>query len=113
MKDYRKKNPDYEYTITFDERNHQVNIHLCKDGERYIPQANGNTVGIDVNCKHNLFSYRMKQFTTMTVNSSMISVNYLMKLTNLKQRIKNTKSVNVNNRNLILSNPKWLSLSSN
>ena len=56
MKDYRKKNPDYEYTITFDERNHQVNIHLCKDGERYIPQANGSTVGIDVNCKHNLFS---------------------------------------------------------
>ena len=56
MKDYRKKNPDYEYAITFDERNHQVNIHLCKDGERYIPQANGNTVGIDVNCKHNLFS---------------------------------------------------------
>lgn len=56
MKDYRKKNPDYEYTITFDERNHQVNIHLCKDGERYIPQANGNAVGIDVNCKHNLFS---------------------------------------------------------
>ena len=56
MKDYRKKNPDYEYTITFNEKEHQVNIHLCKDGERYIPQANGNTVGIDVNCKHNLFS---------------------------------------------------------
>ena len=56
MKDYKKKNPDYEYTITFNEKEHQVNIHLCKDGERYIPQANGNTVGIDVNCKHNLFS---------------------------------------------------------
>lgn len=56
MKDYRKKNPDYEYTITFNEKEHQVNIHLCKDGERYIPQANGETVGIDVNCKHNLFS---------------------------------------------------------
>lgn len=56
MKDYRKKNPDYEYTITFNEKEHQVNIHLCKDGERYIPQANGNTIGIDVNCKHNLFS---------------------------------------------------------
>ena len=56
MKDYKKKNPDYEYTLTFDENKHQVNIHLCKDGERYIPQANGNTVGIDVNCKHNLFS---------------------------------------------------------
>lgn len=56
MKDYRKKNPDYEYTITFNEKKHQVNIHLCKDGERYIPQVNGSTVGIDVNCKHNLFS---------------------------------------------------------
>ena len=56
MKDYRKKNPDYEYTITFNEKEHQVNIHLCKDGERHIPQQNGNTIGIDVNCKHNLFS---------------------------------------------------------
>lgn len=56
MKDYRKKNPDYEYTVTFDEKKHQVNIHLCKDGERYIPKANGETIGIDVNCKHNLFS---------------------------------------------------------
>lgn len=56
MNDYRKKNPDYEYTITFNEKEHQVNIHLCKDGERYIPQVNGNTIGIDVNCKHNLFS---------------------------------------------------------
>lgn len=56
MNDYKKKNPDYEYTITFNEKEHQVNIHLCKDGERYIPQVNGSTVGIDVNCKHNLFS---------------------------------------------------------
>lgn len=56
MKDYRKKNPDYEYTITFNEKEHQVNIHLCKDGKRYIPQTNGDTIGIDVNCKHNLFS---------------------------------------------------------
>ena len=56
MNDYRKKSPDYEYTITFNEKKHQINIHICKDGERYIPQANGNTIGIDVNCKHNLFS---------------------------------------------------------
>ena len=56
MKDYRKNNPDYEYTIKFNERERQVNIHLCKDGERYIPRPNGNTIGIDVNCKHNLFS---------------------------------------------------------
>ena len=56
MKDYRKSNPDYKYTITFNEKKHQVSIYLCKDGERYIPQVNGKTVGIDVNCKHNLFS---------------------------------------------------------
>ena len=56
MKDYRKKNPDYEYTLAFNEKEHQVNIHLCKDGERYIPQVKGKTIGIDVNCKHNLFS---------------------------------------------------------
>lgn len=54
MKDYRKKNPDYEYIITFNEKEHQVTVNLCKDGERYIPQINGNTIGIDVNCKHNL-----------------------------------------------------------
>ena len=56
MKDYRKRNPDYIYTLTFDKKKHQVNIHLCKDGERYIPEPNGKTIGIDVNCKHNLFS---------------------------------------------------------
>ena len=56
MRDYRKNNPNYEYTLTFNEKEHQVNIHLCKDGERYIPQVHGETIGIDVNCKHNLFS---------------------------------------------------------
>ena len=56
MKDYRKNSSDYEYTITFNEKKHQINIHLCKNGERYIPEPNGNTIGIDVNCKHNLFS---------------------------------------------------------
>ena len=56
MKDYRKSNPDYEYVLTFNERKHQVNVNLCKDGERYIPEAGDNVVGIDVNCKHNLFT---------------------------------------------------------
>ena len=56
IKDYRKNNPDYEYTISFDERNKQVNVNICKDGERNIPEPNGKTIGIDVNCKHNLFS---------------------------------------------------------
>lgn len=71
MKDYRKKNPDYEYTIRFNEREHQVNIHLCKDGERYIPKAKGNTVGIDVNCKHNLFS--LSDETTYDYNRKLIN----------------------------------------
>ena len=55
MKDYIKNNPDYEYTLTFNEKKHQVNIHLCKDGKRYIPEPSGNTIGIDINCNHNLF----------------------------------------------------------
>ena len=56
IREYRKKYPDYEYTITFVEKKHQVKVNLCKDGERYIPEPNGKTIGIDVNCKHNLFS---------------------------------------------------------
>ena len=71
MKDYRKKNPDYEYTLTFDEKNHQVNIHLCKDGERYIPQVHGDIIGIDVNCKHNLFSLSDK--TTYDYNRQLVN----------------------------------------
>ena len=71
MKDYRKKNPDYEYTITFNEKEHQVNIHLCKDGERYIPKAKGNTIGIDVNCKHNLFS--LSDETTYDYNRKLVN----------------------------------------
>ena len=56
MRDYKKLTNDYEYTITFNERRKQVNVNLCKDGERYIPEPNSKVVGIDVNCKHNLFS---------------------------------------------------------
>ena len=56
MSNYRKDNPDYEYTITFNEKEHEVNVHICKDGTRFIPNPNGEVIGIDVNCKHNLFS---------------------------------------------------------
>ena len=56
MKEYRKDCPSHEYVITFDEKNKQVNVNICKDGDRYIPEPSGNTIGIDVNCKHNLFS---------------------------------------------------------
>lgn len=58
MRDYHKKSNDYEYTITFNEKAKQVNVHICKDGKRYIPTVDNssNIVGIDVNVKHNLFS---------------------------------------------------------
>lgn len=56
IKDYKKNLHNHEYIITFDEKNHQVKVNICKDVKRYIPEPNGKTVGIDVNCKHNLFS---------------------------------------------------------
>lgn len=58
MRDYEKRNPDYEYVITFNERTKQVRINICKDGEREIPTVDSisETVGIDVNVKHNLLS---------------------------------------------------------
>ena len=94
MKDYRKKNPDYEYTLTFNEKEHQVNIHLCKDGERYIPQANGNTVGIDVNCKHNLFS--LSDETTYDYDHKL--VNDFYKLSLEIDKLKGDKSYKVGKR---------------
>jgi hypothetical protein len=56
MKSYRKNSADYEYTITFDEYRKQVSIIYVKDGERYIPEAKDEIIGIDVNSKHNLLS---------------------------------------------------------
>jgi transposase len=56
MIDYFKTNPDYEYTLTFNEKYKQISVYLCRYGERYIPRAGNNVIGIDVNCKHNLFS---------------------------------------------------------
>ena len=71
MRDYMKNNPDYVYTLTFDEKKHQVKVHLCKDGERHIPQAGKNVVGIDVNCKHNLFS--LSDNTTYDYNRKLVN----------------------------------------
>ena len=71
MQEYAKNTNDYEYAITFNEKQHQVNIHLCKDGERYIPQAGNNVVGIDVNCKHNLFS--LSNHTTYDYNRQLVN----------------------------------------
>ena len=56
MKNYRKSSNDYEYTVTFNEDRKQVSIIYVKDGERYIPEAKDEIIGIDVNSKHNLLS---------------------------------------------------------
>lgn len=64
MRDYRKKNPDYEYLVTFDERHREVSVLIAKPGMRYIPEAGDNIMGIDVNVKHNLLSLS----NGMTVN---------------------------------------------
>lgn len=95
MKDYRKKNPDYEYTLTFDEKNHQVNIHLCKDGERYIPQVHGDIIGIDVNCKHNLFS--LSDETKYDYNRQL--VNDFCKLSLEIDKLKEDKTYVIGKRN--------------
>ena len=44
------------YKIKFDEYSKQVNILICIDGQRYIPENKTNYIGIDVNVKHNLFA---------------------------------------------------------
>ena len=58
MKDYNASTGNFEYLMMFDERERQVKILLCKNGDRYVPDVDSDkeTVGIDVNCKHNLFS---------------------------------------------------------
>lgn len=94
MNDYRKKNPDYMYTLTFDEKKNQVTIHLCKDGERYIPEPHGDTVGIDVNCKHNLFS--LSDETTYDYNRKL--VNDYCKLSLEIDKLKSDKSYTVGKR---------------
>ena len=71
MHEFAKRTNDYEYTITFDEKHKQVKVHICKDGERYIPQAGNNIIGIDVNCKHNLFS--LSNETTYDYNRKLVN----------------------------------------
>lgn len=94
IKDYYKKNPDYEYTLTFNEKEHQVNIHLCKDGDIYIPQAGNNVIGIDVNCKHNLFS--LSNQTTYDYNRKL--VNDFCKLSLEIDKLKENKNYDIGKR---------------
>ena len=56
IRSYKKKTNDYEYLIKFNEYRKQISIIYVKDGERYIPEAKNELIGIDVNSKHNLLS---------------------------------------------------------
>ena len=94
MKDYVKKTNDYEYVLTFNEKYRQVNINLCKDGERYIPEAGDNIVGIDVNCKHNLFS--LSNETTYDYNRKL--VNDFCKLSLEVDELKKDKNYTIGKR---------------
>lgn len=94
IKQYTKNHPDYEYVLTFNEKEHQVNIHICKDGDRYIPDAGNNIVGIDVNCKHNLFS--LSNGTTFDYNRKL--VNDFCKLSLEIDELKQDKNYTVGKR---------------
>lgn len=94
MKEYQKNTPDYEYILTFEEKKHQVNIHLYKDGEKYILEPNGKAIGIDVNCKHNLFS--LSDETTYDYNRKL--VNDFCKLSLEIDKLKTDKSYTVGKR---------------
>ena len=94
MKGYSKKTPNYEYTITFNEKEHQVNIHLCKDGTRYIPNAVDKVIGIDVNCKHNLFSLSDK--TSYDYDRKLVN-DYCKLLTEIDKR-KTSKTYTIGKR---------------
>lgn len=88
MRTFAKSTNDYEYTITFDEKHKQVKVHICKDGERYIPQVNGKTIGVDVNCKHNLFS--LSNETTYDYNRKLVNdfCNLSLEIDKLKKQNK-------------------------
>ena len=94
IKEYLKSNSYYGYTLTFNEKEHQVNIHLCKDGDRYIPEAGDNVVGIDVNCKHNLFA--LSNETTYDYDRKL--VNDFCKLSLKIDKLKENKDYKIGKR---------------
>lgn len=94
IKEYFKSNPDYEYLIKFDEYHKTITVNICKDGERYIPQAGNEIVGIDVNCKHNLFS--LSNETTYDYDRQL--VNDFSKLSIEIDKLKENKDYNIGKR---------------
>ena len=94
IKEYFKSNPDYVYLIKFDEYHRTITVNICKDGERYIPEAGANVVGIDVNCKHNLFS--LSNETTYNYDRQL--VNDFCKLSLEIDKLKENKDYNIGKR---------------
>ena len=94
IKEYFKSNPDYEYLIKFDEYHKNITVNICKDGERYIPQAGDNIIGIDVNCKHNLFS--LSNETSYDYDRQL--VNDFCKLSIEIDKLKENKDYNIGKR---------------
>ena len=94
IKEYFKSNPDYEYLIKFDEYHKNITVNICKDGERYIPEAGDNVVGIDVNCKHNLFS--LSNETTYDYDRQL--VNDFCKLSIVIDKLKENKDYKIGKR---------------
>ena len=95
IRDYQKNSNDYQYVMTFSECHHQVNVLLCKDGQRYIPEANGEVVGIDVNVKHNLFT--LSDGTTYDYDRELVK-EYCRTLTQIDQLKKGDKEYKVGKR---------------
>lgn len=88
MRDYRKKNPDYEYLVTFDEKHREVSILIAKQGMRYIPEAGDCIVGIDVNVKHNLLS--LSNGMTVDYDRKLVAdyCRFALETDKLKERVK-------------------------
>ena len=80
--------------IKFDEYHRTITVNICKDGERYIPEAGANVVGIDVNCKHNLFS--LSNETTYDYDRQL--VNDFCKLSIEIDKLKENKDYNIGKR---------------
>ena len=93
MKDYAKKTNDYEYCLTFNEKEKQIRVNICKSGERYIPSVteSDSVVGIDVNVKHNLFT--LSNGKTYDYNRKLVNdyAKLCRRIDDLKKKDKNYK----------------------
>lgn len=95
IKSFHKKTNDYEYRVIFNEKYHQVTVQLTKEGNRYIPDAGDNLVGIDVNVKHNLLSLS----NGLTIDYDRNLVNDYCNLSTKLDSLKKNKHYKVGKRN--------------